>query len=409
MRLANGQGQPRSRLGSSGNKLKKWTYRAEAWTRQHRLPCLLFFALVTALLRNARTSIPDDTRNGERTIAPHRRPPRQASVIKICDPEMVKGQPSSRLGSSGDKLKKWTYRAEAWAKRQRLFSILFAGFITFALLAFFVLPMRQPVYRPGPLGVTVDTPLPEAGLSTTLKVRSTDTPSHEYAVEVWVEWQRLPFITDSSDTLRADMDAGVGVTIQWNDPGIVASPACRLPDKCSIGRELPSWDPASKNLRFRLNWKASSQNAGTEAHASFKLTSPTGFGFFTNGLNLAGQLPYFAITNNGHPTHGAMGVEVQYWAPGVNEFAWPKGIQEVNADYVDWIYESSRTATEEFSLTNPAVSRSDSLRTFIAGALVGISGGALVGSLQEAARPSTPPARRIRRHGGRRPAKGPPA
>jgi hypothetical protein len=126
----------------------------------------------------------------------------------------------------------------------------------------------------------------------------------------------------------------------------------------------------------------------------------------TNGVNLEALLPVVTINQNkvldpGRPKQRIITIpaadntkiSIIYGVPDAHNYDWtggpaPYSVTSANAtsDAEATWYEQLNTLNEPtpVSATNNSAAGLDSLRTFIAGALVGVGGGALVGATQEA-------------------------
>ncbi len=148
----------------------------------------------------------------------------------------------------------------------------------------------------------------------------------------------------------------------------------------------------SLHVRHGLKWQSGGAGSFDQAEAQFTVDSATGFGYLTNGVELAGQLPYVLVMNGEAPSKSKSKLFVTYQIPSVKEFAWPSTRvpfkEPFSDDRVTWFSETyvegdAASNPETFSVVNRSEQRFDSIRTFIAGAVVGIAGGAFVGGLQE--------------------------
>jgi hypothetical protein len=145
---------------------------------------------------------------------------------------------------------------------------------------------------------------------------------------------------------------------------------------------------------------------------SFTIRAPE-LAWNANGVSLEAQLPVVAITqdkflNVGQPNEriasipaaGNTNVSILYGVPDATAYDWTGGPAPYSVAPASSIsLEPGATWNEHLnalneptpvSATNNSAVSLDSLRTFIAGALVGVAGGALVGAIQEATnRPET--------------------
>ena len=118
----------------------------------------------------------------------------------------------------------------------------------------------------------------------------------------------------------------------------------------------------------------------------------------SNGVNLEAQLPVVTMaqfnSNFVHPipVAGNTNISIAYDIPNVTGYDWSGGPAPyststiVTAGYLGGIwYERVDGLTEPvpLSATNNSAANTDSIHTFIAGALVGLGGGAVVGAIQE--------------------------
>jgi hypothetical protein len=282
------------------------------------------------------------------------------------------------MKSPGNMQKRPRKHRRNWIRRHPV-ALLFLASAGFLILAIFVLPTRDPVHHPGPEYMVIQTDHQVSEVQYTVEPTGVGFP--EYRVEVWVE---VPFEGEwfSHDGMEPD-----NLFIPISEPEVNIS--CAADDECST--EILESGSDELIFRYELQWldHANPQllpDVTATGTAEFYVTSPTGFGYFTNGVELAGYAPRLLVQDKDQVFGTPAALRVVFEIPGADSFDWTFG--EGNIVYgATFIWnispENAAASPIAFSATNRALQQTDALRTFVSGAFVGISGGALVGGFQE--------------------------
>jgi hypothetical protein len=137
---------------------------------------------------------------------------------------------------------------------------------------------------------------------------------------------------------------------------------------------------------FQFHWQQESNNPGMySAQAEFVANSSHGVAFTANGLDLRGQLP--ALEPNSFDSSNAPEVSATYVIPSSDGYDWV-GVPDFTGLGPIGVSFTRSTGTVDspspFRASNPVEQQSESNATFVAGALIGVAGGALVSAGQEA-------------------------
>ena len=154
--------------------------------------------------------------------------------------------------------------------------------------------------------------------------------------------------------------------------------SCGHPSKCTGG---PS-DPVGTlvTLSFDAKGTASVVVGGREV------------GYDSNGTTAYAQLPLVEVPLGSEPAAETPSVSVTYYIPNAKSYDWNTGPQPETAGTGTITWSLLLTATSGAFQSDPvavggvddAAQQRQTLMTFVAGALLGIAGGALIGALQEA-------------------------
>ncbi len=160
---------------------------------------------------------------------------------------------------------------------------------------------------------------------------------------------------------------------------------------CASDYHCKQYPRDALDLRFDLKPGSSVTEGYHHESASLIFAGPP-LGF-DNGSGVAtAELPTVEAPLDLVSQQGTVGaVEVHYDLPDASSYDWTTGPRPVNedGDWVTWFLQLQPTgATFESTATsagaiNQSAQQRDQRLTFLAGALVGVAGGALVGSLQE--------------------------
>jgi hypothetical protein len=277
-------------------------------------------------------------------------------------------------------------------KRYKAGPLLLALFIIMLACAFLLYPRRSAVYRPGSPFVHIYTTGTVESLDTSLNLavsRSGAVYGSDLSIGLKVSMP-TKIVTRPISIIDIPLPAGImpencgqalGGVCTFHS-GLLTAKAIFLPERPFNGRRV--WF-GSTDILFAgllLPWK-------------------------TNGLEVEGQLPVISIG----PLSELPGFKRQPWAPSnpnvtINYYVpdptsydWAGGPAPFVVPsrpckdctggrsypgYVEWIAPLSMlSAPVPVSGTNNSAAEWDSFRTFAAGALVGVAGGALVGAIQE--------------------------
>ncbi len=162
---------------------------------------------------------------------------------------------------------------------------------------------------------------------------------------------------------------------------------------CAAVYQCHRYPKAVLNLRFDLV-PSPLRARGDYVHESANLTfAGPPLGFDSDSSVATAELPTVQAPLEVLSQQGTLGaVEVHYKLLDARSFDWTTGQRPVNDDggWVTWYLQVQPTTGTTFEsaassagAVNLSAQQHDQLLTFLAGALVGVTGGALVGSLQE--------------------------
>jgi hypothetical protein len=280
-------------------------------------------------------------------------------------------------------------RRPFYFKRYRVAPVLFVIFVLTSGAAFLLYPSRAPVSRPAPITLSITT---YGGNQIQAFVNVSQTPgpgANMFTISVIV-------IGNGAKPGRFGLP-GVGMTADLlHLPRSTKISSC-YPDHACLVDSLPTEKfvtEATDVHQTGANWNSI---------ADFSLTLPH-FAWSTNGLNVQAMLPAVAITRDlppsasaaarsadpGTAAPGNTSVTVSYELPRGDSYDWTGGpapysftAQSGHAG-VTWLEPLSALSVPALATgTSESEVNLDNLRTFLAGALVGIGGGALVGAIQE--------------------------
>lgn len=319
--------------------------------------------------------VPDGKRPDAETASPE-------SDVETTSPEQAAGQvipvdtaiPAGR--NQGEAIRPESVTKEAprsrsfYVKRHRAAVLLFIVFVIMLASAFLIYPNRGPVYRPQPFNVEIDA----TGVASINIIVSG--AAHKYSLVI------APYyLPASSPSITFYVDLPYGVT-----PTDCGKPNCSV----ETFDDVPGMG-------------ASNVVEANQASLSLSLNVENpAFAWKSNGLDLEGQLPQVQVDpaphSKGQPVNP--NVTIYYVIPNGNSYDWTGG-PEPAYEPLGWehIYGPPGASFEPSevwyqsvdSLASPipisgndnSAANSDNLRIFVAGALLGIAGGALVGAIQE--------------------------
>lgn len=275
-------------------------------------------------------------------------------------------------------------------KRYRVAPVLFAIFVLTSLAAFLLYPSRATVSRPVPMTVSITA---YGGNPTQAIVNVSQTPgpgASVFTISVFVIGNGakpgkfgVPGVGMVADLLH--LPRGTKISSCYRDH------ACSV---SSFGTEEFVTKAATNIHQTSASWYSL---------VDFSLTLPH-FVWSTNGLNVQAMLPAVAITrelgpsasaaarsaDRGTAAPGNTSVTVSYELPRGDSYDWTGGpapysfTAQFGHTGVTWLEPLSALTLPALATgTSESEVNLDSLRTFLAGALVGIGGGALVGAIQE--------------------------
>jgi hypothetical protein len=147
------------------------------------------------------------------------------------------------------------------------------------------------------------------------------------------------------------------------------------------------------NLRFDLVPSSLPPRDGYLDESAILTFAGPPLGFDSGNGVATAELPTVQVPLTVLSQQGTLGsVEVHYKLPDARSYDWTTGQRPVdeNGDWVTWYLQVQPTTGTTFvsaassaGAVNLSAQKHDQLLTFLAGALVGVTGGALVGSLQE--------------------------
>jgi hypothetical protein len=251
-------------------------------------------------------------------------------------------------------------------KRHRATSLLFIVFLITLVSAFFIYPRRASVYRPQPFSVSVQEDGDVGGMMIDVYKKGS-----QFTLSV------IPTYRSTNSVSYSDFLVAL--------PSNAIPTNCRKPN-CFVTKMFVN-NIGTSNLVYAPNQ--------INLFLSLTLTNST-FGWNTNGLNLEGQLPEAQVyRGQGGPVFGGSSFEgqplsnasvsIQYQISSANTYDSTGGPEPAISELGDlWnVPASSLTSPIPISASDNSTANLDSLRVFVAGALLGIAGGALVGAIQE--------------------------
>lgn len=292
--------------------------------------------------------------------------------------------------------------------------------------AFFLYPRRPPVYRPAPLTVnlSISNGVPKSAQIQVMPVRSDlftmsidftisappnpspppppppppPTPTYAALASGSAPGRTEPF------SAHVFVDLPAGTTAPGCDSNAVSL------DGCSIDT-LTTDSTVSESLTDNPLFAA--KESGVEYLGNnlwsltfdFTIGAPE-LGWDANGVNLEAQLPAVTISQTNQntlspsakivriPVSGNTNVSIIYGVPDATRYDWTGGQAPYSttssgavSGYTGAIWYEHLSALSEptpSSAVNNSAANADTIQTFIAGALVGVGGGAAVGAVQEA-------------------------
>jgi len=162
--------------------------------------------------------------------------------------------------------------------------------------------------------------------------------------------------------------------------------------RCSPQPSTCLADGASKIVNFGFaGWTKTAIGNQTLYHERVRVTIPgVGYNTAANEEYVSATLPNFEMwtykAGAGY-TRDEVPRTIALRIPGAAKYAWTSGPSpSINGGYASWLFTTPAGASTVTSGVSLAVQDTDSKLIFLAGALLGIAGGALVGAIQEAIR-----------------------
>ncbi len=259
-----------------------------------------------------------------------------------------------------------------YLKRYRGTWLLLSFFILVLAVAALIFPRRPPADQPPPFGVLFEvTPATQTVTMTFTKMAAGN--QYELAIS-------LITVPESAALKRpAKVFAYISISLP---PGVTLA-GCK-PATCSVRSIFGGVQYSSIVEYTNVFLQTAALNV------TVTLNAPSSFAWNANGLAVEARLPeVFFHPYSGEFTGQDVGnpkVNIIYNMPGASAYSWTGSpIPLVATDTATW-YLTSRALTNptQISGINNNVMSQDNFRTFAAGALLGIAGGALVGAMQEA-------------------------
>ncbi len=267
---------------------------------------------------------------------------------------------------------------KSWLRRYKVALALFVVFgatFAFALAAY---PKRTPIDRPPPITVSLTTieTLDQANLEIAAL------PNHSYQISIEV-------VTDSAFGSTSGFADGI-ITLPSD---AVVLPNC-LP-KCVVHPSFGFGIPRMVSFSSKT-FTALGKSSGGEIRSQvlFMTIKAPAFAWEANGLSAETWIPEFTITAPSVFDVTAP-ISVKYDIPDVAGYDWSGG-PSLNGSYWELMPDQVTSALALTGTNSSAASR-DSLLTFVSGIVLGISGGALVGAIQETVHAESDEPRRRRR------------
>ena len=267
-----------------------------------------------------------------------------------------------------DSLRDEAARLRHRAARLRRFRTAIVLFIVFALLlviANALYPRRAPVSRPPLYTVTLVQHVRLTALILDVAQRS----AGNYSV--------TPYAPVASNTGSSTSAVTLALTPSVPVRNAYCTPVCRV-----------TVDKKTKEATFHL-----STVSFRDVPFAYGYVLPTiwfttsSFAWDTNGLQLEATMP--SVTVDGCATGcstSALAIEPTYELANGGRYTWSGGPPPASVipTQVSWSIPAAQlSAPSTVSATNLSEQDSDNLRTFAAGAVLGIAGGALIGAVQE--------------------------
>jgi hypothetical protein len=277
-------------------------------------------------------------------------------------------------------------------KRSNVTQWLLAVFLLTIIGAFLLYPRRAPVYRPPPLNIEVTLLHGTAVSQVTMDVSSAS--PNAVAMTLQLDFSRARSGTTSAwpaATMNMPLPAGVIPESCHSDYNGMAVPS--HPGQCSY---LSNNYNGGLGLSLVAQTKQARPSPTDYWTATFKLRLRGQGPWNANGLTIEAQLPVLRVAttpnrvspatplplNNNPPTH------ILYWVPDAISYDWSGGLPpnevSISPAFARWD-ETLQSLAVPIAVggTDSSSASLDSLRTFAAGTLLGIAGGAFVGAIQE--------------------------
>jgi hypothetical protein len=268
--------------------------------------------------------------------------------------------------------------SKSYFKRYRKTIVLLILFIAMVAIAFIVYPHRGVVYRPQPFKVEIAV----SEKVQSLYIDAFEGSSNEYILVIDIT-------TDAPK-----LDNAVFTTVSLDLPAPVTSDSCRKSSGCSSYLISSGPDAGHDYINYSMNTFKQNPDKTWEASSQFTIRAPI-FGWSENGLSIEAQLPSVQLSNldTDKPFNNSE-VYINYtlsnasydWTGGPSpEFTYASPSDFTQGTEAAWKLTANELASPiPVSGQDNSAAVWDNFRIFVAGALVGIAGGALVGALQEA-------------------------
>ena len=272
-----------------------------------------------------------------------------------------------------------------WLRRYRIALLLLVLFGIFTGVAAATFPRPAPVYRPDSFGVA-------ATLNGDLKdvtVRVLPRGGDYYNVSILLISGPPPISKYSQDGIvELFLAPGTRVIGCKHVPGPSRGQQCfgPVPGAVSGGTKLllmtHAFSPYPSNHNF---WTATLDTTLVASH----------FAFDSNGLDAEAVLPSaYAFSSDPSYSHAAVTISDYYWIPNAASYDWTgEPLPNLTtSSYIEWIEHISAGRCPASDCNsgiaiggiNNAAQENANLLSFVAGACIGIAGGALIGAIQEA-------------------------
>jgi hypothetical protein len=268
---------------------------------------------------------------------------------------------------------------KSWLRRYKVALALFVAFgvtLAFAVAAY---PKRAPIDRPPPITVSLST----AETLDQAYLQIAALPNHSYQISIDVVTGSAFGSTNGYASGNLTLPAGAVVL-----PGCLAN--------CIVHPSVGFGIPGTVDFSSKTFTPFGSESSGGEITSVilFMTIKAPAFAWEANGVNAETWIPEFTITA---PSVFELTppISVKYDITDVTGYDWSGG-PSLNGHY--WsLMPDQVTSPIALTGTNSSAASRDSLLTFVSGVVLGISGGALVGAIQETVHAESDEPRRRRR------------